>query len=178
MRLGSWLLLGLVASLSASCGSKTGLKVVECDPDAGPCCTPVAETCNGLDDDCDGAADDGIACFFLDGRSIAPVPNNRCGAGWYRYDFPDSESANPSPDIRRSGEVVVAVQAGAECDGRASGSDCGLASRWLRRSARGGFHHHSSERWWPRRRRRARRVHARFRVGDRPLRLGVAAVLH
>ncbi len=117
MRRGSWLLLCLAALLSASCGSKTGLKVIECDPDAGPCCTPAAETCNGLDDDCDGAVDDGIACFFLDGRSIAPVPNNRCGAGWYRYDFPDSESANPSPDIRRSGEVVVAVQAGAQCDG-------------------------------------------------------------
>jgi hypothetical protein len=31
--------------------------------DAGPACTPVAETCNGLDDDCDGVVDDG-ACLW------------------------------------------------------------------------------------------------------------------
>jgi hypothetical protein len=110
-------IVGVLGFLLVACGSKTGLKVAPCDPDAGPCCTPAAEICNGLDDDCDGAIDDGIACFTLDGRSIQPVPSVGCGAGWYRYDVPDSQSANPAPDIRRSGGVVIAIQAGAECDG-------------------------------------------------------------
>jgi hypothetical protein len=28
----------------------------------GYCCRPVAEVCNGLDDDCDGQTDDGVNC--------------------------------------------------------------------------------------------------------------------
>ena len=100
-----------------SCGSKTGLKVGQCDQDAGSCCEPRSEVCNGLDDDCDGVIDDGTACFTLDGRAIEPVPTSRCGSSWYSYDSPDSESANPSPDIRRSGEVVVAIVAGKQCGG-------------------------------------------------------------
>jgi hypothetical protein len=106
-----------VGLVVAACGSKTGLKVTDCDPDAGACCTPARESCNGLDDDCDGVIDDGIACFTLNGTPIEPVPSVGCGADWYRYDFPDSESANPVPDIRRSGGVMVAVQAGPSCGG-------------------------------------------------------------
>ena len=115
---------------TCACGSKTGLFAPVTDdddagtrpdasdrPDARDGCVPENEVCNERDDDCDGVADDGISCFFLDGAPLDPTPTNACGADWYSYNFPDSESANPSPDIRRSGEVVLAVQAGAGCAG-------------------------------------------------------------
>ncbi len=108
--------LGAVLGATAACGAKTGLTVDESQP-RDPDCRPTAEVCNDLDDDCDGVVDDGIACFFLDGLRITAQATTRCGAAWYGYDFPDSESANPLPDIRRSGEVVVAVQAGDGCQG-------------------------------------------------------------
>jgi hypothetical protein len=75
------------------------------------------EICNGLDEDCDGVADDGIACFFLGGTPIDPTPSIGCGASWYSYDSPAAQSANPTPDIRRSDEVVLAVQYAESCNG-------------------------------------------------------------
>ncbi len=110
-------LLTLVCPLIACCGAKTGLQEPSRDDDAGTSCIATPERCNGLDDDCDGAIDDGLACFFLNGEPIEAVPSQQCGANWYRYDTPDSQSANPVPDIRRSGEVVVAIQAGQACTG-------------------------------------------------------------
>jgi len=80
-------------------------------------CVPVAETCNGRDDDCDGVADDGVPCFFLDGVRFDAEATVGCGAAWYSYDDPDGLSANPDPDIRRADEVVLAWNTGADCAG-------------------------------------------------------------
>jgi len=80
-------------------------------------CVPRAEVCNGRDDDCDGVADDGVACFSLDGVPVTALETTRCGADWYSYDAPDSQSANPSPDIRVADGVVVAFQYGPSCAG-------------------------------------------------------------
>lgn len=100
--------LPILLCLLAGCGSKTGLLF---DPPFGP------EICNGLDDDADGAIDDGLICFFLNGEPLASFPGEACGADWYSYGDPDPESANPTPDIRRADEVVVGTQWRAECDG-------------------------------------------------------------
>lgn len=128
----------LLTALACGCGAKSGLGEPAPDFDAGVGgsggfggtgglggtggvggsgggCIPVTETCNGLDDDCDGVIDDGSACFFLNGTPIDPVPATSCGASWYSYDFPDAQSANPSPDIRRSEKVVLAVQYAPTC---------------------------------------------------------------
>jgi hypothetical protein len=137
MRLAAFLLL-----LGCACGAKSGLSEPFVDTDASTggsggaggsgglggfggtggsggglpdACTGTSEICNGLDDDCDSVVDDGVACFFLDGLPIAPVPSTGCGASWYGYDSPDPESANPSPDIRRSDEVVLAIQHSNAC---------------------------------------------------------------
>jgi len=84
------------------------------------CCVPRPETCDGRDDDCDGVPDDGITCFFLDDAPIAAVTTPACGAAWYSYDTPVSSSANPTPDVRVAGKVVVAVQVGPpSCGGAA-----------------------------------------------------------
>jgi hypothetical protein len=109
----------------AGCGSKTGLEVPEVD--GGPCAA--AETCNDLDDDCDGTIDDGLACFFLDGAPIEAIETRRCGADWYSYGVPDSQSGNPRPEIRRRDQVVVAIQHGARCDGASVGviTDIGMS---------------------------------------------------
>jgi hypothetical protein len=107
----------LCALACAACGAKTGLFVPPCECDAGPVCEPREETCNGLDDDCDDAIDDGLACFTLDGVRIDPITSSLCGAAWYSYGSPDAQSANPTPDIRRSGGVVVAVQWSDGCPG-------------------------------------------------------------
>lgn len=97
---------------------------VDClDEDCGlalSCCEPRLETCNGLDEDCDGIVDDGATCFFLDGEPIEPVATAGCGGGWYAYDSPDPASAHPAPDVRLSDEVAVAVVAQpASCGGAA-----------------------------------------------------------
>jgi len=116
------------ALLVLACGSRTGLGVEELDAgarpdsgraDAGPgdACVASEETCNGLDDDCDGVADDGLACFTLDGEPIEALRTTTCGVDWYSYDAPDSQSANPRPDIRASGLVVVAIQYAPDCPG-------------------------------------------------------------
>lgn len=96
------------------CGAKTGLSVPDADSRTDVC---APEQCNGLDDDCDGVVDDGLFCFFLNDEPIEAAARGACGPEWYSYGSPDPESANPTPDIRRSNEVVVAVQAGA--------GDCG-----------------------------------------------------
>lgn len=100
-----------------ACGAKTELEVRPCERDGGACCEPVEERCDGLDDDCDGVPDDGLSCFFLDGEPIAAQDTSRCGADWYGYDAPDSQSANPMPDIRVPDGVVVAFQTGPSCGG-------------------------------------------------------------
>ncbi|MGE0790342.1 MAG: hypothetical protein AB7S26_31995 [Sandaracinaceae bacterium] len=118
MRVPSVLALVLACGCGAcGCGAKTGLRVPPCSDEAGLCCTPSEEICNDEDDDCDGVIDDGIACFTLDGSPIDAQITERCGVAWYAYDDPDGESANPTPDIRLSGEVVVAFQYGPSCDG-------------------------------------------------------------
>ena len=82
------------------------------------CCEPRPETCDGTDEDCDGIADDGVPCFFVDDVPIAAVATPSCGGAWYSYDTPAGSSANPSPDVRQSGKVVVALQLGpATCGG-------------------------------------------------------------
>lgn len=73
------------------------------------CCTPLPEICDGLDQDCDGVADDGVPCFFMDGAPIEALHTSECGRDWYSYDSVDTASAAPSPDLRRSGRVAVAV---------------------------------------------------------------------
>lgn len=104
-------------SLGVACGAKTDLEVRPCEDDASACCEPEEERCNDLDDDCDGVADDGLSCFFLDGEPISAQETSRCGAAWYSYDAPDLESANPTPDIRIPNGVVVAFQTGPACGG-------------------------------------------------------------
>jgi hypothetical protein len=84
------------------------------------CCAPHAETCNGVDDDCDGVVDDGARCFFADGAPLAPVEIADCPSTWYSYGEPARSSANPIPDVRVSGSViVVAVSGPAACRGAA-----------------------------------------------------------
>ncbi len=73
------------------------------------CCLPEPEICNGIDDDCDGTIDDGTPCFTLDGAPIEALSATTCGASWYAYDSPDSASAHPSPDLRASGRVALAI---------------------------------------------------------------------
>ncbi len=109
----------VVLACLGGCGAKTGLLVPERDEehDAGPTCIARIEVCNDADDDCDGAPDDGIACFTLDGSPIDALVTSTCGAAWYSYDAPDPESANPTPDIRISDGVVIALQYGPTCAG-------------------------------------------------------------
>lgn len=76
------------------------------------CCEPRPETCDGVDEDCDGVADDGVQCFSLDGAPLAAVVTPSCGGAWYSYDSPVNASASPVPDVRQSGKVAVAVQVG------------------------------------------------------------------
>ncbi len=54
---------GATALCTTTCGSTgTGTCTSACEPAAPAACTPPAETCNGLDDDCDGVADQTFAC--------------------------------------------------------------------------------------------------------------------
>ncbi|GAB4210992.1 MAG: hypothetical protein OHK0013_32240 [Sandaracinaceae bacterium] len=54
---------GATVSCTTSCGTTgTGTCTSACEPPAASACTPPAESCNGRDDDCDGAPDDGFAC--------------------------------------------------------------------------------------------------------------------
>jgi len=110
------ILIVLFAIALMGCGSKTPLEIPVCE-DGAVCCVPAPESCNGIDDDCDGVVDDGTACFFLDGEPLEALVTDRCGAEWYSYHSPDLESANPQPDIRRSGGVVVAAQYASHCEG-------------------------------------------------------------
>jgi cysteine-rich repeat protein len=55
---------------TTTCGSiGTGTCTMACTLPTGAACTPPAEVCNGLDDDCDGVADNGFAC--VQGRSTS-----------------------------------------------------------------------------------------------------------
>lgn len=110
--------LAALCLLLGACGAKTGLLIPGCEDEGGlECCEAEPEVCNGRDDDCDGIADDGLACFFLDGEPIEAQTTDRCAEAWYGYGDPDLESANPMPDIRVSDGVVVAVQHGPGCAG-------------------------------------------------------------
>lgn len=99
------------------CGARTGLETPppagarDAGLDAGTsdACAPSPEICDGIDQDCDGTIDDGLTCYTLDGDPIEALTTTSCGAGWYAYDAPDIASANPSPDIRVSDRVAVAI---------------------------------------------------------------------
>jgi hypothetical protein len=123
----------LVVFVLVGCGSKTGIEL----PDGGLCAAD--ETCNGVDDDCDGAIDDGLACFFLDGAPIEAIETRRCGADWYSYGVPDSQSGNPRPEIRRRDQVVVAIQHGDRCDGASVGVITDIAESGVGGELNGSF---------------------------------------
>jgi hypothetical protein len=54
---------GESVSCTTSCGSGgTGSCSLACEIPNGPACTPPAESCNGLDDDCDTVCDNGLGC--------------------------------------------------------------------------------------------------------------------
>ncbi|MFK7992089.1 MAG: putative metal-binding motif-containing protein [Sandaracinaceae bacterium] len=56
---------GSTAACTTSCGSTgTGTCSLTCGAAAPASCTPPSETCNGMDDDCDGAADQTFACVL------------------------------------------------------------------------------------------------------------------
>jgi cysteine-rich repeat protein len=60
---------GSPVSCTTSCGSTgTGTCTASCALPMSTACTPPAETCNGVDDDCDGTADEGYPC-----RAGSPV---------------------------------------------------------------------------------------------------------
>lgn len=127
------LLVAAVALSIAACGARTGLDVpgaaigpVDAGrPDSGrldagrvDACVPSVETCDGTDEDCDGTIDDGLLCYTLDGAPIEAIVTTLCGAEWYGYDAPDPESANPTPDVRVSDRVAVAiVESPSSCGG-------------------------------------------------------------
>ncbi len=90
------------ASCTTRCGS---MGSYECDPTTcafTPCAAP-GESCNGLDDDCDGAPDDGLACV----RGSAGTCNTSCGSMGSRecsatctwgFCFPPGEACNGLDD--------------------------------------------------------------------------------
>jgi cysteine-rich repeat protein len=54
---------GTPTSCTTTCGSTgSGTCTLDCDLPTGDACTPPVETCNGLDDDCVGGADNGFDC--------------------------------------------------------------------------------------------------------------------
>ncbi len=54
---------GESVTCTTSCGSAgTGACTMACEVPNGPGCTPPVEACNGLDDDCDTACDNGLEC--------------------------------------------------------------------------------------------------------------------
>lgn len=120
----------------ARCG---GTDCNDYDPTAYP---GAPEVCGGgRDDDCDGVPDDGLSCITSDAAPIAPLVTGECGADFYQYDSPAGGSANPVPDIRRSGKVVVAVHDGPSgtcagssvaviVDDTGDGSGGSLSLRW------------------------------------------------
>ncbi|MBI5488139.1 MAG: hypothetical protein HY905_12470 [Deltaproteobacteria bacterium] len=68
---------GAIVSCSTGCGSLgEGVCSAACRVPTGGGCAPPAETCNGLDDDCDTVADDGFAC--VQGAAGAPCTTS-CG---------------------------------------------------------------------------------------------------
>ncbi|TAK05326.1 M23 family metallopeptidase [Patescibacteria group bacterium] len=63
-------------------------------PDAGTVCTPRAETCNGLDDDCDGSIDEGDACRVCVAGSERSCVTS-CGSASVQVCFSDGSGWNP-----------------------------------------------------------------------------------
>ncbi|HEY3354847.1 MAG TPA: putative metal-binding motif-containing protein, partial [Polyangia bacterium] len=63
---------------TTTCGSTgTGTCTASCTLPVPAACTPPAEVCNGVDDDCDGVADNGFACV----RGAAGIPcTTTCGS--------------------------------------------------------------------------------------------------
>ena len=54
---------GAPTRCTTTCGSEgSGPCTLACEPPTGAACTPPAELCNGVDDDCDGAPDNGFGC--------------------------------------------------------------------------------------------------------------------
>jgi hypothetical protein len=66
--------------------------------DSGPACTPVAETCNGLDDDCDGIVDDGACLWQWDDASFL----------WRRRALDMSSTWAPSGPVRAAAGIGLA----------------------------------------------------------------------
>ncbi|MBI5501917.1 MAG: pre-peptidase C-terminal domain-containing protein [Deltaproteobacteria bacterium] len=68
---------GATVGCTTTCGtSGTGTCTAACAVPAGASCTPPAETCNGLDDDCTGGADNGFACI----RGATVACTTTCGS--------------------------------------------------------------------------------------------------
>jgi hypothetical protein len=73
--------MGQAVSCETVCGSAgTGACAYDCRPPAPDGCDPPAELCNGEDDDCDGACDNGFACC----RSDSEFCTTACGSSGMR----------------------------------------------------------------------------------------------
>ncbi len=130
-----------------------------CGGAAGMVCdaaTPAAETCNGLDDDCDGEVDEGFAVAFGDppvlkyGESV-----EHCGTcGYACPDIPNGVAGcDPSPEVPACyaaacdpgyfsflGLACVPLPTGNQCAVCASDADCqGPGDRCVDEGAEGAF---------------------------------------
>ena len=90
---------------SDSCANGTFV----CAPDtSGVVCAEtvenIVESCNGLDDDCDGEIDED-ACLSIGGVPVEPYTGNDTVQNWYSYNFPVGSSANAELSI--SNKAIV-----------------------------------------------------------------------
>ncbi len=102
---------------------------------AGPVCTPTAEQCNGLDDDCDGVIDDGVKTTFYrdgdgDGFGTTQSTATACvvPAGFVAA-FGDCDDTNAA---RKPGAPELCNDLDDDCDGLA---DDGVATQTYYRDA-------------------------------------------
>jgi cysteine-rich repeat protein len=117
---------GSTGACTASCGSP-GTRT--CDATCGwGTCTPPAEICNGIDDDCDLATDEGWICASGSARTCAvgsctgtEICMTDCDWG------PCSMGAAPANDVC-SGRIVITPTPGASIN--YTGSTCAAANNW------------------------------------------------
>jgi len=79
------------------------------------------EVCDGLDNDCDGAVDDGLACYGVSQGGtttyFAPLDSTLCLADFCYFDH-SIDYFSTTPDIRLAGRTVIAFLR-SSCDGLA-----------------------------------------------------------